>query len=85
MDQRPLLERVWVGYFLSHRILKIPSSINKPVSGSKIVGKPLKLFTANVNLVHQSPKPRAPKLFLRSQSRQMIKRMALKKLQEVAV
>ena len=38
MDQR-LLERVWVGYFLSHRTLKIPWSINKPVSGSKIVGK----------------------------------------------
>ena len=38
MDQR-LLERVWVGYFLSHRTLKIPSSINKPVSGSKMVGK----------------------------------------------
>ena len=36
---RPLLERVWVRYFLSHRTLKIPSSINKPVSGSKIVGK----------------------------------------------
>ena len=27
------------GYFLSHRTLKIPSSINKPVPGSKIVGK----------------------------------------------
>ena len=38
MDQR-LLERVWVGYSLSHRTLKIPSSINKPVPGSKIVGK----------------------------------------------
>ena len=38
MDQR-LLEGVWVGYFLSHRTLKIPSSINKPVSGSKIVGE----------------------------------------------
>ena len=38
MDQR-LLERVCVGYCLSHRTLKIPSSINKPVSGSKIVGK----------------------------------------------
>ena len=29
----------WVGYFLSHSTLKIPSSINKPVSGSKIVEK----------------------------------------------
>ena len=38
MDQR-LLERVWVGYFLSHRTLKIPSSIKKPVPGSKIVRK----------------------------------------------
>ena len=38
MDQR-LLERVWVGYSLSHRTLKILLSINKPVSGSKIVGK----------------------------------------------
>ena len=38
MDQRPL-ERVWVGYFLCHRTLKIPLSINKRVSGSKIVGK----------------------------------------------
>ena len=39
MDQR-LLERVWVGYFLYYRTLKIPSSIDKPVSaGSKIVGK----------------------------------------------
>ena len=38
MDQR-LLERVWVGYFLSHRTLKIPSSINELVSGSKMVGK----------------------------------------------
>ena len=27
------------GYFLSHRTLKIPSSINKPVPGSKTVGK----------------------------------------------
>ena len=27
------------GYFLSHRTLKIPSSINKPVPCSKIVGK----------------------------------------------
>ena len=27
------------GYFLSHRTLKIPSSINKPVPGSKIVEK----------------------------------------------
>ena len=31
--------KVRVGYFLSHRTLKIPSSINKPVPGSKIVGK----------------------------------------------
>ena len=38
MDQRPL-QRVWVGYFLSHRTLKIPSSINKPVPSSKIAGK----------------------------------------------
>ena len=38
MTQRPL-ERVWIGYFLSHRTLEIPSSINKPVPGSKIVGK----------------------------------------------
>ena len=38
MDQRPL-ERVWVGYFLFHRTLKIPSSVNKPVPGSKILGK----------------------------------------------
>ena len=28
---------IW--YFLSHRTLKIPSSINKPTPGSKIVGK----------------------------------------------
>ena len=34
-----LPERVWVRYFLSHRTLKIPSIINRPVSGSKIVGK----------------------------------------------
>ena len=38
MDQRPL-QRVPVGYFLSHKTLKIPSSINKPFPGSKIVGK----------------------------------------------
>ena len=38
MDQRPL-QRVWVGYFLSHMTLKIPSSINKPVQSCKIVGK----------------------------------------------
>ena len=38
MDQRPL-QRVWVGYFLSHRTLKIPSSINKPVQSCKIQGK----------------------------------------------
>ena len=38
MHQRPL-ERVSVGYFLSHRTIKIPSSINKPVPGSKIVNK----------------------------------------------
>ena len=38
MDQRPL-QRVWVGYFLSHRTVKIPSSINKPVQSCKIQGK----------------------------------------------
>ena len=38
MDQRPL-QRVWVGYFLSHRTLKIPSSINKLVQRCKIQGK----------------------------------------------
>ena len=51
---------------------------------------PLKLFTANLNLVHLSPKPRPPKLFLRLKSRKLISvkwlnRMALKQLQEVAV
>ena len=30
LDGPKVLERVWVGYFLSHRTLKIPSSINKP-------------------------------------------------------
>ena len=38
MDQRPL-QRVWVGYFHFHRTLKVPSSINKPVPGSKMMGK----------------------------------------------
>ena len=38
MDQRPL-QRVSVGYILSHRTLKTPSSINKPVPSFKIVGK----------------------------------------------
>ena len=36
---RENVERVWVGYFLSYGRLKIPSRINKPVPGSKVVGK----------------------------------------------
>ena len=39
LDAPRPLERVSVGYFLSHRTIKIPSSINKPVPGSTIVNK----------------------------------------------
>ena len=39
LDGPKAFERVWVGYFLSHGTPKIPSSINEPVPGSKILGK----------------------------------------------
>ena len=47
MDQS--LWRVCVGYFLLHRTFKIPSGINKPVSGSKIVGKTERKQALNSN------------------------------------
>ena len=43
---------MWVGYFLSHSTLKIPSSINKPVSGSKIVEKKKRLISSHGWLVN---------------------------------
>ena len=36
---RENVEKVWEGHFLSYGRLKLPSSINKPVPGSKVVGK----------------------------------------------